>query len=202
MNRAMNRVEKNSLTYKILKAIALISEGAKDFVFSLGPLFDVLTSRKTMGQAILTIGGYSSNKSAIKTNYRTALKRLEKKGLIKFTDATSFILTKGGRDILLKFEIDDIKLPNFDPRKWDGKWRVLIFDISETIRAVRDIFRSKVQELQFYNLQKSVYVTPQPCEEEILELARMLRIEKSVQVLEVTKLGLKEKAVRKFFGIK
>jgi hypothetical protein len=198
----MNEIQKKSLTYKILKAIDFISEGAKDVVFSLGPLFDILTSRKTMGQAMFMLGGYSSDRSMIKTNYRTALKRLEKKKLIKFTDAGSFVLTKGGKDILLKFEIDDIKLPDFNPREWDGKWRVLIFDIPEIIRAARDVFRNKIQELQFYNLQKSVYVTPKPCEKEILKLARMLGIEKSVHILETIKLGLKETAVKKFFGVR
>jgi DNA-binding transcriptional regulator PaaX len=197
----MGNIHKKSLTRRILNAINSLSKGAKEVVFTLGPLFDALMSRKTLGQTISALGGYSYNNPRIKGDFRTALRRLEKNKLIKFRDSDSFVLTKGGKEILLKFEIDDIKLPDFNSRNWDKKWRVLIFDIPELSRAARDIFRGKLQELGFYELQKSVYVTPRPCEREIMELARMLRIEKSVHILEASKLGSKERAIRKFFGV-
>jgi phenylacetic acid degradation operon negative regulatory protein len=111
------------------------------------------------------------------------------------------VLTDKGRGVLLKFDIDGLKLPDFDPQKWDGIWRVLIFDIPELTRAVRNLFRGKIQELGFYTLQKSVYVTPLACEKEIDELTRLLRIGNGVDVIHSSKLGRKELAVRRFFGI-
>jgi len=198
----MNEIHKKSLTRQILNVVGFLSQEAKEAVFTLGPLFDVLTSRKTMGQAISVLGGYSYNSPRIKGDFRTALRRLEKKKFIRFTDKDKFVLTDGGKGILLKFEIDDIKLPDFALRSWDKKWRVLIFDIPEINRAARDVFRNKIQELEFYKLQKSVYVTPRPCEKEMMGLARMLGIEKGVHILEASKLGSNETAVRKFFGIR
>ena len=198
----MGNIHKKSLTRRILNAINSISEEAKEAVFTLGPLFDALMSRKTLGQTMSALGGYSYNSPKIKGDFHTALRRLEKKKLIKFKDSDSFILTEGGKGILLKFEIDDIKLSDFTPGNWDKKWRVLIFDIPEINRAARDVFRGKIQELEFYKLQKSVYVTPRPCEREIMDLARMLKIGKSVHILEASKLGSNERAVRKFFGIR
>ena len=196
----MGNIHKKSLTRRILNAINSISEEAKEAVFTLGPLFDALMSRKTLGQTISALGDYGNPK--IKGDFRTALKRLEKKKLIKFKDSDSFVLTEGGKGILLKFDIDDIKLPDFSSGSWDKKWRVLIFDIPEISRAARDLFRNKIQELEFYTLQKSVYVTPRLCEREIMDLARILKIGKSVHILEASKLGSNERAVRKFFGIR
>ena len=197
----MNSIQKKSLTHRILEVINSISEEAKEAIFTLGPLFDALISRKTLGQTMSALGGYPYNTPKTKGDFRTALKRLEKKKFIKFKDSDSFVLTEGGKGILLKFEIDDIRLPDFASQNWDKKWRVLIFDIPEISRAARDLFRNKIQELEFYTLQKSVYVTPRPCEKEIMGLARMLKIEKSVHILEASKLGSNERVVRKFFGV-
>lgn len=111
------------------------------------------------------------------------------------------MLTDSGRGTLLKFDIDAMVLPDFNPQKWDGIWRVLIFDIPELTRAVRNLFRDKIQELGFYTLQKSVYVTPIVCEKEITELAYLLKIINGVDIIHASRLGRKELAVRKFFGI-
>jgi phenylacetic acid degradation operon negative regulatory protein len=147
------------------------------------------------------LGGYSPKEPYSKEGFHMALRKLKRRELIRFTDNDQFTLTEKGRGILLKFEIDDIKLPDFSLQNWDGNWRVLIFDVPEISRAARDILRSKIQELGFYTLQKSVYVTPRPCEKEIIGLARMLKISGGVHVLEVKKLGRNETRIRRFFGV-
>lgn len=43
---------------------------------------------------------------------------------------------------------------------WDGKWRIVIFDISENERIIRDALRFKLISLGFGKLQESVYITP------------------------------------------
>lgn len=192
---------KKSLTFRIFDAIQYILKEGKESILTFGPVFDALISRKTLGQTLSALYGYPSEKPRFKGSFRMTLGRLKKKGLIKFSDEDRFVLTDKGQGILLKFDIDDFKLPDFNPQKWDGVWRVLIFDIPEINRAARDLFRSKIQELGFYTLQKSVYVTPQPCEREISELAKMLKINKGVHVLEAKRLGLNEAKIRRFFGV-
>src|SRR3990167_2211250 len=51
--------------------------------------------------------------------------------------------------------------------KWDKKWRVVIFDIPEKSRMARDALRRKLKELEFRELQKSVFVHPYECKKEI-----------------------------------
>ena len=97
---------------------------------------------------------------------------LRKKGLIeiKRSGAQIYIsLTEEGKKKVGYMQIDDLKIQR--PKKWDGKWRLVIFDINELKRGHREAFRGKLKELGFRLLQKSVWVHPFDCEAEI-ELLR------------------------------
>jgi DNA-binding transcriptional regulator PaaX len=78
-------------------------------------------------------------------------------------------LTNEGKKKAGYMQIDDLKIQR--PKKWDGKWRLVIFDINELKRGHREAFRGKLKELGFRLLQKSVWVHPFDCEAEI-ELLR------------------------------
>src|SRR3989344_7059632 len=45
-------------------------------------------------------------------------------------------------------------------QKWDGKWRLVIFDIPENKRELRDKFRTLLKKNNFYKLQHSVFFHP------------------------------------------
>ena len=47
----------------------------------------------------------------------------------KEDDAVEIVLTKDGRKKALSFKIDEIKIKK--PERWDGKWRIVVFDIPE-----------------------------------------------------------------------
>lgn len=57
------------------------------------------------------------------------------------------------------------------PDKWDGRWRVLMFDIPEKKKFLREKIRHVLVSFGFYRLQDSVWVYPFECQE-ILELLR------------------------------
>jgi DNA-binding transcriptional regulator PaaX len=78
-------------------------------------------------------------------------------------------LTEEGRKRAGKYLIDDLEIKK--PKKWDGKWRVIIFDIPDKTKIKREAFRGKLKELNFYQLQKSVWIYPYNCQKEI-ELLR------------------------------
>src|SRR3989344_6024245 len=48
----------------------------------------------------------------------------------------------------------------FQEKIWDGKWKILIFDIDEINRGTRDSLRIKLKYLGFGLLQKSVWISP------------------------------------------
>ncbi len=80
------------------------------------------------------------------------------------------ILTKEGKKQakLLNLMGSSIKLKK--PKRWDGKWRLVLFDIPEKDRLFRDILREHLKALKFYKLQHSVFVSPYPFEKQMLEL--------------------------------
>lgn len=89
---------------------------------------------------------------------------LAKKGWLKF-NGEFYELTEEGERKLRQFEFQGYKLDK--PKRWDGKWRVIIFDIMEKKRAIRDRIRILLVSIGFYRLQDSVWVYPYDCEDVI-----------------------------------
>lgn len=66
------------------------------------------------------------------------------------------------------------------PRRWDGKWRLLIFDIPERRRGIRVHIRRTLATLGFVRLQDSVWAYPYDCEDFIVLLKAECKIGKDV----------------------
>lgn len=120
---------------------------------------------------------------------KTAIGRLKQQGLIKFEEKNerSFVrLTDKGKNKLLKYQLQEIKIKK--PKKWDKKWRVIIFDIKEHKRFIRDGLRKELINLGFLRLQNSVWVYPYECEEVIIMLKSHFQIGKDVLYMTVEKI--------------
>lgn len=87
--------------------------------------------------------------------------KLVKRGLMKFENRR-YYLTPEGEKILRRWELSDYKLKK--PTRWDGKWRIFIFDIPEKKKGVRKIISDLFTHAGFYRLQESVWVYPYDCE--------------------------------------
>jgi len=90
--------------------------------------------------------------------------KLVKRGLLKFKDGY-YQLTKEGEKILRRWELADYNLKR--PTKWDGKWRMIIFDIPEKKRSIRKQVVTLFNQAGFYRLQDSVWIYPYDCEDVI-----------------------------------
>lgn len=81
-------------------------------------------------------------------------------------------LTKKGRKLLGRYNFLDFKIsPKGD---WDGNWRMFVFDIPERKRYARDVLRDKLKNLGFFQFQKSVWIYPHECEEEMRYICEFL----------------------------
>jgi len=113
---------------------------------------------------------------------RVALRRLEKKGYIRSLgekNAWKFELTKEGRDQLKKKMIEEIVI--LKPAKWDGKWRMVVFDIPEKYRQARNALRGKLEHIGFLYLNLSVWVHPFECRNEINAIVEYYGVGKYVR---------------------
>ena len=103
--------------------------------------------------------------------------RLKRKGLISYEhrDNKTFLkLSPKGEKVASQVRANTYAIKK--PLRWDKKWRVVIFDISEKRRIVRDRIRRLIEGLGFYRLQNSVWVYPYDCEEVITILKTELHI--------------------------
>lgn len=127
---------------------------------------------------------------------------LRKRGLVEMRRDGHDIhiaLTKEGRKLAGKYQIDDLSIAR--PKKWDKKWRLIVFDIPATSNIIRDVFRGKLKEFGFYQLQKSTWIYPFECKEEINLLREFLGADrKQIQVLEVSKME-EDGYLRKIFAL-
>lgn len=103
-----------------------------------------------------------SNKKAYDTFYR-----LREEGCINFSHQGAQLyvsLTEKGRRRAGIYQINDLRLNK--SRRWDGLWRIVIFDIKEKQRIKREALRGFLKRLEFYPLQRSVWVSPYECRDE------------------------------------
>jgi len=69
-------------------------------------------------------------------------------------------------------------------RSWDGKWRIVMFDVEEANKKIREKLRSKLKELGFGMLQKSVFVSPHDIAKDFMEFAQASGISEYLCILE------------------
>jgi|SRR3989344_2794306 len=97
------------------------------------------------------------------------LERLKLRGaieMIKRGDGIEKVqFTNAGKALFLSRQFKDMKLS--PKKKWDRKWRFVLFDIPESKKKTRDALRRKLKHFGFLEFQKSVFIYPYPCRDEI-----------------------------------
>lgn len=84
--------------------------------------------------------------------------------------------------------------------RWDGNWRVLIFDIPEKEKGKREYLRKKLRELKFKQLQESVWITPYPPPDSFTDFLSDLRVRPYLYSLTVKAINRADE-LKKFFGL-
>lgn len=85
-----------------------------------------------------------------------------------------YSLTQKGEIELRALTAHEVKVAK--PRRWDGKWRILVFDIPEERKALREKIRRSLVAIGFHMLQKSVWIFPYDCEDFIALLKADLEV--------------------------
>lgn len=131
---------------------------------------------------------------------RSELKRIEKIGLIEVVEENGeliYKLTEKGRNKSFKYKLEAMDL---NKNKWDGKWRIVAYDIPKDKKNQAEAFRNLLKKMSFYQLQKSVWLTPYHCNNEIEFLKNLYSLNDNVTIL--TTQGLEgEQAYKSYFGL-
>lgn len=130
-----------------------------------------------------------------------SLKRLKKQKLIEVAetkDGPVVRITENGMTRALTYKLDEMQVKRRE--SWDKKWRIVIFDIPEGKRRLRDEFRERLKQLGFFQLQKSVFVHAFPCADEVEFLRQIYGVDVDATTILATKIEGEEK-LRDFFKI-
>jgi CRISPR-associated endonuclease Cas2 len=126
---------------------------------------------------------------------RAAKKRLFLDGYLILEDG-NYKLSKKGEDLLDRFESGAI--PVHHHKKWDKRWRFVIFDIPESSKSIREKVRRQFQAQGFKRIQDSVWVYPYDCEDFIALLKTEYRLGKNILYLIVEYMENDEVLIKNF----
>jgi DNA-binding transcriptional regulator PaaX len=122
--------------------------------------------------------------------------------LINFKDnkdgTSTLTLTNSGKLKALQYDIDKIEIKR--PTQWDRLWRIVIFDIPENKKQARDAISYKLKQLNFYPLQKSVFIYPHNCKNEIDFIIEIFQIRPYVRFIIAKETDI-DLQLKKFFNI-
>lgn len=184
----------NDRYQKIEKVLLLLASGV------------ALTSVVLMpgtGKLLRKAGRESENEwKEFNENYlKRTIKDLQKKKIVEIHEENGLPevrLTEAGKTRILKFGLQNLTI--FKPVKWDGRFRMVFYDVYSTKSAVRDKFRHALLNSGFYKLQESVYIHAYPCEREIEFMRNYLGISGEVRIILAERIE-NDKEFRQFFGV-
>ena len=106
--------------------------------------------------------GSKARRQALYRRIERARYVLQQRGIVEDVGGRLH-LTDKGRTHIEKILMHEYRIP--EPVRWDGKWRILMFDITERRRKTRSRLRTLLEGAGFVRLQDSVWVHPYPCDE-------------------------------------
>ena len=127
-------------------------------------------------------GIMGKNKYKLAFQARTAASRLAIKGHVRFVEKNGtkrMEITETGRRAIT-LEEQKAALAAQHGKRWDKRWRLVMFDIPQNRRRDRDRLRSEIQACGFLRLQDSVWIFPYDCEDLVVLLKADMRIGKDI----------------------
>ena len=138
----------------------------------------------------------------LKYRSKGILVRLKQRGEIEFVerDGKKYVRLTDKGEKILDIERRRLDLVNNKPKKWDGRYRLVIFDIPEKRKKVREHLRFEMQEIGFLRIQDSVWIYPYDCEEFIALLKADMHIGKDVLYAVIEEIE-NDARIRKHFNL-
>lgn len=148
-------------------------------------------------------GLYSALKDEENSNVERSISNLFRSRMISEKSnsdgTTTLILTKNGRETALTFNIENIKLST--EKKWDKKWRIVTYDVPEKFKKTRDSLRCLLKKIDMLELQRSIFIYPYECHEEIRYIVEFYNAWKFVRFIVAESID-NELELKKYFIIK
>jgi DNA-binding transcriptional regulator PaaX len=139
-----------------------------------------------------------------KYSVNVALKKAIADGYIEFVDGKKgkyLRITTEGKQRLARISARGLGEEKVKKkRRWDGNWRMVIYDIPSAKKAKRDMLRNALRAYGFVCLQNSVWVHPFECQEIITLLKAEFTVGKNVLYVVADTIE-NDKQLRAHFGV-
>jgi phenylacetic acid degradation operon negative regulatory protein len=115
---------------------------------------------------------------------RSTLSRMSREGWLKAKRRgrhSRYALTLRARHLL---EEGTRRIFEPRPRRWDGRWRVVVYSLPETKRDLREALRRRLSYLGFGALTPGTWVSPHDRQVEVQSLLKDLKAQRYVQYFE------------------
>ena len=146
---------------------------------------------------------YDKFREKNREQFSRELYRLKKARFVrKYIDKKGDIfleLRPKGKKRLKTYILDELEIKK--PKKWDGKWRMVIYDIADDKKNERQMIKDKLESLGFLKLQESVYIYPFDCWEEIDLIQKMYCLDPHIQYIVADRVETEKNLINKFLDI-
>lgn len=143
----------------------------------------VIAVGATMPNAVQLFKYFTPRNARERERVKQSVFRLEKKGLIKRKDTAEdgFVLTTKGEEIAARIKLKSMSIVR--QKKWDGKWRLVMFDVPENKRRARLSINGMLKKIGCMQYQKSVFITPFPCKKEIDFVGQCFGVRQNIRII-------------------
>lgn len=180
---------------------------AKKKKFAYGELRDLIL--ESLADFLIDMGGYPRGRANVllgllikyilekkrvgadKGKIKRALENLEKRRLIQIeeTDDKAIVwVEEKGKPVILGYSLKKILEFKRKEKRWDGRWFIVFFDVPELERNKRNYLREFLLKIGFRPYQKSVYIFPYECEEEVRLIKKIVEGAKYIRYVVAEKI--------------
>lgn len=154
-----------------------------EIVLSVLLVAGVIAVGVTMPNAVQLFKYFKPRNARERERIKQSVIRLEKRGFIKRSDVAEdgFVLTTKGEERAARIKLKSMSIAR--QKKWDGKWRLVMFDVPENKRRARLSINGMLKKIGCMQYQKSVFITPFPCKEEIDFVGQCFGVRQNIRLI-------------------
>lgn len=160
-----------------------------------------LTIAVTAPNAVQLFKYFGPKNTKDKWKIKRSIARLEKSNLVKkelIGGEEQYILTETGKMRAMCYQLYSMSIAK--QPKWDGLWRIVMFDIPENKKMARRAINFALKKLGCIQYQKSVFITPYPCTQEVEFAGKCFDARRYLRIITANEID-DEAKLKKQFGL-